>query len=59
MTKYQIAEKLGVSHQAVYHWYNGKTIPTTKNLIQLSKILKVPIEGILASFKQPEKKTRK
>jgi transcriptional regulator with XRE-family HTH domain len=55
MTKYKIAEKLGVSHQSVYDWYNGKTIPTTKNLIELSKILKVPIETVLASFKKEKK----
>jgi transcriptional regulator with XRE-family HTH domain len=55
MTKYQIAKKLGVSHQAVSLWYNGKTIPTTKNLVQLSKILNVPIETVLASFKKIKK----
>jgi transcriptional regulator with XRE-family HTH domain len=57
MTKYEIAEKLGVSHQAVYDWYNGKTNPSTKNLIELSKLLNVPIETILDSFKRTKKKT--
>jgi transcriptional regulator with XRE-family HTH domain len=57
MTKYQIAEKLGVSHQSVYDWYNGKTNPSTKNLIQLSQVLNLSIETVLASFKQTEKKS--
>ena len=44
MTKYKIAKKMGVSHQAVYLWFSGKTLPNTKNLIALSKLLGVSVE---------------
>lgn len=36
--KYRIARDLGVSHQAVYLWFGGKTKPSAKNLMKLRKL---------------------
>lgn len=33
--------------QAIYKWQRGQTLPTIDNLVLLSYILKVPMEGIL------------
>jgi transcriptional regulator with XRE-family HTH domain len=52
MSKHQIAKKLGISHQAVYGWYNGRTIPRQENLIHLSQILAVSVETVLDSFRR-------
>ena len=51
MNKYEIARKLGVSHQAVYKWFNGESLPSTKNLIKLSKILNKSVEDTLKILK--------
>ncbi len=51
MNKYEIARKLGVSHQAVYKWFNGKSFPSTKNLMKLSKVMGKTMEEIVSLFK--------
>ena len=51
MNKYEIARKLGISHQAVYKWFNGQSMPSTKNLIKLSKILNQSVEDTLKILK--------
>ena len=39
---------LGLSDvQAVYKWQRGETLPSTDNLVALSKFLGVPIDRIL------------
>lgn len=35
------------SNQAVYDWFNGKTMPTVHNLYALSKLLNVSMESLL------------
>lgn len=35
------------SNQAVYDWFNGKTMPTVHNLYALSKLLNVSMEALL------------
>lgn len=35
------------SPQAVYKWLNGKTMPSTENLLVLSKLLHLPMEELL------------
>jgi transcriptional regulator with XRE-family HTH domain len=42
-----LAERLYVSRQAVSAWENGKSAPTIDNVIELSKLFKVPFEEIL------------
>ena len=47
MTKYEIAKRLNVSHQAVYKWYNGKSFPSMKNLIALAKLQGKTVEKMV------------
>lgn len=35
------------SHQSIYSWYNGMTIPSVDNFIALSKLLDVRIDDIV------------
>ncbi len=44
LTKKVLAESLNLSIQTLSEWENGKTEPKTENLIELSKILKFPID---------------
>jgi len=52
ITKYEIAKKLELSHQSVYDWFSGKTLPNTENLIKLSKLLGKSMEDVLKDFKK-------
>lgn len=47
MTQEFIAERIGVSRQAVSKWENGKSDPSTANLITLAKIYNTSVEEIL------------
>lgn len=48
MSVRELQEELNVdSPQAVYKWINGKTIPSLENLLMLSRLFGVPIEGLL------------
>ena len=42
-----IAEKLGVSRQAVSKWEKGTTEPSTSNLFALAKLFDIPIEEFM------------
>ena len=44
--------------QAIYKWQKGKSLPTVDNLYALSKLLDVPMEGILVPCK-PQLNTTK
>lgn len=33
--------------QSIYHWFQGKSIPSVENLYRLSLILRVPMESLL------------
>lgn len=43
----EISKKLGVSHQAVYDWKNGKYLPNITKLKKLAKIEKKTIDELL------------
>lgn len=48
LTVKQIQEKLHIgSFQSVYNWFCGKTLPSVDNLLELSKLLHVPMESLL------------
>ena len=44
ITQMELADKLGVSRQAVSKWEQGTALPSTENLIQLGKLYGVSIE---------------
>lgn len=48
ITVREIQTALGLaSNQAIYDWFNGKTLPTLNNFYALSKLFKVPMEGMI------------
>jgi len=47
MTQEFVAERLGVSRQAVSKWENGTSDPSTSNLIALAKLFGVSVEELL------------
>ena len=51
-----VAEKIGVSRQAVSKWENGTSKPSTENLIQLSELFEVKLETLTNDKAIDEKK---
>ncbi len=47
MTQELVAERLGVSRQAVSKWESGASDPSTSNLLALAKLFGVPAEELL------------
>ena len=47
LTQSELAEKLGISFQAVSKWENGDTLPDTGLLLPLSDILGVTVDTLL------------
>jgi len=43
----KLAELLGVSRQAVTKWENGKSAPSTENLIKLVAIYKISLDDLI------------
>lgn len=50
-----LAEKLGVSRQAISKWERGESAPDTENLIALSRIYGVSIDELLGNNSQTQK----
>lgn len=50
MTQEFVAEKLGVTRQAVSKWESGKADPSTSNLISLCKLYDIPADQLLKSI---------
>lgn len=46
LTQQQTAQALGVTRQAVTKWESGDSLPTTANLIALSKLYGVPLNEL-------------
>lgn len=43
-----IQEYLGLATpQSIYHWFNGRNMPTTDNLYALSELFHVPVDEML------------
>lgn len=45
----RLAEALGVSRQAISRWETGAAIPSSENLIQLSRLYQIPLDIILCT----------
>lgn len=52
MTQEFVAERLGVSRQAVSKWENGTSDPSTSNLLALAKLYGISAEDLLKSIQQ-------
>jgi len=50
MTQEFVAEKLGVSRQAVSKWESGKSDPSTANLIALAKLYGISVEELIKNI---------
>ena len=53
MTQEFVAERMGVSRQAVSKWENGTADPSTSNLLKLAKLYGVTAEELIRSI-QPD-----
>ena len=54
LSQEELAEKIGVSRQAISKWERGEACPETENLIELSKLYGVSIDSILKG-EEPKK----
>lgn len=58
LSQEELAEKLGISRQAISKWERGDASPDTDNLIQLSNLYRVSLDELLGidvkTFKTPE-----
>ena len=51
MTQEFVAERIGVSRQAVSKWENGTSDPSTSNLFALAKLFGISVEELLKDIK--------
>lgn len=51
-TQIELASAVGVERSAVCQWEKGKTMPSTRNLRELSKHFSVPFEDLLDGGRQ-------
>ena len=47
LTQEQLAERLGVTPQAISKWENGTSDPNTSNLFALAKLYSISVEELL------------
>lgn len=60
LTVREVQEEMELeSQQAVYKWLNGKTMPSTENLLVLSKLLHLPMEELLVLEEEDEHEAAK
>ena len=55
MTQEFVAERIGVSRQAVSKWESGISDPSTSNLIALAKLFGTSVEALLAEVNNQKK----
>ena len=47
LSQEKLAERVGVTRQAVTKWENGQSAPSTENLLRLAEVLHTPVETLL------------
>lgn len=52
-TQEQVAEKLGVSRQAVAKWERGETLPDIENVVALADIYEVTVDSLVRNMATP------
>lgn len=55
LTQEEVAEKIGVSRQAVAKWESGETIPDINNCMVLAKIYNVSLDNLVNYSEEKEK----
>jgi len=56
LTQKELADKLGVTYQAVSKWENGKNVPDISILKEMSKMFNIDIDEILDGEKKNKNK---
>lgn len=46
----QVAYKLGYHKRTIYYWTSGYTEPCARDMLELAKLLNVPVEQIVRLF---------
>ena len=54
LTQEDIAEKLGVTRQAVAKWERGETKPDIESCIKLADLYQMTVDRLLRQYDQPE-----
>lgn len=54
LSQEELAEKLGISRQAVSKWERAEASPDTDNLIALAKLYNVSLDDLLKTDEEPE-----
>ena len=55
MTQKDLADRLGVTNKAVSKWETGQGMPDISVLLELARVLDVPVEAILEGGRQKRK----
>lgn len=55
MSQEQLAEKLGVSRQAVTKWETGAGIPDIENIMAISALFDISIDDLLSNERDSKK----
>lgn len=53
----ELAEKIGVSRQAIAKWERGESVPDIENCIALADLFDVTVDTLVRSFAEEDKKT--
>lgn len=44
----QLQKAFGIgAYQSIYDWFSGKSLPSLDNMLALSRLLDIPIEGLV------------
>ena len=57
MSQEKLAEKIGVSRQAITKWENNSGIPDIENMLALSSLFNVSVDELLSNEKIEKKQT--
>lgn len=52
MTQEDVAEKVGVSRQAVAKWEKGETLPDIDSCVKLADLFEVPVDVLVREFQE-------
>ena len=59
LTQQQLADRLGVTHQTVSNWENGRSMPNLDTLSDISKKLNIDINYLLYGKKTDNEELKK